>query len=165
MEGFEVLLPIVISVAFFLLIAFIVGAGVHGRNRRAQLQADIQTRLIDKFGSAPEMVAFLHSDAGQQFMSGVERMPQMMARDRIVSGFRRAIILLFLGVAFLVLRMAVGGEGFLIAGMILLALGGAFLVSTWASMRLSRSFGLMTDAPAAERNMSSSPDPEVSLTR
>ena len=165
MEGFEVLLPIVISVAFFLLVAFIVGAGVHGRNRRAQLQADVQTRLIDKFGSAPEMVAFLHSDAGRQFMSGVERMPQMMARDRVVSGFRRAIILAFLGVAFLILRVAVGGEGFLIAGMILLALGGAFLVSTWASLRLSRSYGLMTDAAPSTMNIPTSPDPEVSLNR
>lgn len=161
MEGFVFLIPIVISTGFFILVAFIVWAGVHARNRRAQLQADVQTRLIDKFGSAPELVAFLHSDSGHQFMSGVERMPQLMARDRVVSGFRRAILLLFLGFAFLLLRAVVGGEGWLIAGMILTALGAAFLVSTWASMKMSRSFGLMDDSPS--RNPS--PDPEVSLTR
>lgn len=163
MEGLEVLLPIIISLSFFLLIAFMVWAGVQSRNRRAQLQAEVQTRLIDKFGSAPEMVAFLHSEAGRQFLSGVERMPQMMARDRIVSGFRRAIILLFLGLAFLALRLATGGEGFVIAGIILTALGGAFLVSSWASMKMSRSFGLMDEPESTP--ITTNPDSEVSLTR
>ena len=130
-------------------------------SHRQCVQADVQTRLIDKFGSAPELVAFLHSDSGHEFMSGVERRPQLMARDRVVSGFRRAILLLFLGVAFLALRAAVGGEGWLVAGMILTALGAAFLVSTWASMKMSRSFGLMDESPSR----SPSPDPEVSLTR
>lgn len=162
MEGFEILLPIVISTGFFVLVAFIVWAGVHGRNRRAQLQSDVQTRLIDKFGSAPEMVAFLHSEAGHQFMSGVERMPQMMARDRIVSGFRRAILLLFLGIAFLLLSLTRHGDGLLISGAILTALGAAFLVSTWASMKMSRSFGLMDPASSS---VSSSMESEASLTR
>ena len=157
MEGLEILMPVTISLAFFVLVAFIVWAGVHARNRRAQLQADVQTRLIDKFGSAPDMVAFLHSEAGRQFMSGVERGPQIMVRDRIVSGFRRAILLLFLGIAFLLLSLTRHGDGLLIAGGILTALGAAFLVSTWASLKMSRSFGLMDDAPAI-------PDSEARLT-
>ena len=163
MEGFEILLPITISISFFVLVAFIVWAGVHGRNRRAQLQSEVQTRLIDKFGSAPDMVAFLHSEAGQQFMSGVERLPQMVARDRIVSGFRRAILLLFLGIAFLALSLAIHGEGFIVAGTILTALGAAFLLSTWASMKMSKSFGLMDEPPSTQPVPSS--DPEAGFSR
>ena len=42
------------------------------RQRRQELQAEVQAKLIDKFTSTPEMVEFLQSRAGRDFVSGVQ---------------------------------------------------------------------------------------------
>ena len=46
------------------MVAFIVFLGVNAKNRKAKLQAEVQTRLIDKFSTAPDFVDFLNSDTG-----------------------------------------------------------------------------------------------------
>ena len=71
MNEVYILIPIIISIGFFAMVAFIVWAATSAKNRRAALQADVQTRLIDKFSNAPEFVEFLNSDTGKQFLTGL----------------------------------------------------------------------------------------------
>jgi len=40
------------------------------KTRRLQIQAELQAKLIEKFGSTPELIAFLQSEAGRAFVSG-----------------------------------------------------------------------------------------------
>jgi hypothetical protein len=75
MEGLALMIPIVGSIGFFIMVMFIVWVANSARNRRAQMQAEVQTRLIDKFSNAPEFVDFLNSDTGKQFLTGVDKMP------------------------------------------------------------------------------------------
>jgi hypothetical protein len=148
MEGPIVLVPIIGSVMFFGTIAFIVWASVHAKNRRAALQAEVQTRLIDKFSNAPEFVEFLDSDTGKQFLTGIDKMPQLMARDRIVGGVSRGVIMILLGAAFIGIWIADSNIGFMYPGFILAGLGIGFFISTLISLKLSQKFGLIgNDSP------------------
>jgi hypothetical protein len=150
MDGAVLLIPIICSLGFFTMVVLIVWAGANGKNRRAALQADVQTRLIDKFSNAPEFVAFLNSDTGKQFLTGVDKMPQLMARDRIVGGVSRGVIMMLLGVAFIAIWIADSNIGFMYPGFILMGLGIGFFISTLISLKMSQRFGLIgDDAPTA----------------
>lgn len=105
--------------------------------RRAEVQAEVQSRLIDRFGSAPELIDFLQSSAGRQFVNGVQSAPAMLTRERILSGFSRAIILSMLGVAFLALTFFYDDD-FAVPAFILFSLGVGYLLATFVSWRLSK---------------------------
>src|SRR5712691_7053746 len=129
MDSVYVLIPIIGTIMFFSTVIFVVWASVHAKNRKATLQAEVQTRLIDKFSNAPEFVDFLNSDTGKQFLTGVDKMPQLMARDRIVGGVSRGVIMMLLGAAFI-------------------GLGIGFFISTLISLKMSQKFGLIgNDTP------------------
>jgi hypothetical protein len=150
MDGALILIPITISITFFGMVAFIVWAGTNAKNRRAALQADVQTRLIDKFSNAPEFVDFLNSDTGKQFLTGVDKMPQLMARDRIVGGVSRGVIMTLLGAAFIAIWIADSNICFMYPGFILIGLGVGFFISTLISLKMSQKFGLIgNDAPTS----------------
>ena len=153
MEGGIVFIPIVGSIMFFGTVAFIVWASVNAKSRRAALQAQVQTRLIDKFSNAPEFVEFLDSDTGKQFLTGVDKMPQLMARDRIVAGVRSGVIMLLLGLAFVGIWIADSNIGFMYPGFILIGLGVGFFVSTLISLKLSQRFGLIGDDSPTPREV------------
>ncbi|SRR5216684_788624 len=144
-EAVAVLIP----TGFFCMVAFIVFIVARTKSRQAELQSQVQARLVDRFSTAPEFVDFLRSQEGKQFLGGVETLPKLQASDRILRGLRTAIVTTFLGLGFLGLCLSreVGNDGFLIAGGILTAIGIGNFISTFVSLRLSRAWGLM--GPAA----------------
>ncbi|HEX6098273.1 MAG TPA: hypothetical protein VF432_18245 [Thermoanaerobaculia bacterium] len=122
------------SSAMVVLIVYFVS---RGRARRAEVQAEVQSRLIDRFGSAPELIDFLQSPAGRQFVSGVQSAPALLARERILSGFSRAIVLSMLGAAFIALTFFYDDD-FAVPAAILFSLGLGYLLATFVSWRLSK---------------------------
>src|SRR5207247_7023753 len=108
---------------------------------RAQAQAEVQTKLIERFSTSKEFIEFLQSPAGRQFVTGVEVTSTLYARDRIIGGFGRGIVLSLLGCGFLAIWIVGEGRGFLYRGFILLGLGLGFFLSTLVSLTLSRSYG------------------------
>src|SRR5437588_2981980 len=137
------LLPVIISVAFFGMIVWIVSLGTNAKNRRAQAQAEVQTKLIERFGTSKEFIEFLQSPAGQRFVSGVEMNTALYARDRIIRGFGTGIVLSLLGVGFLAIWLFDHNGGFVYPGFILLGLGLGFFLSAIVSLKLSKSYGLI----------------------
>jgi hypothetical protein len=121
------------STAMIVLIVFFVS---RSRQRRAEVQAEVQSRLIDRFGTAPELIQFLQSPAGREFVSGVQSAPAHYARERIMSGFSRSIILSTLGAAFLILTFAYNSD-FAVPAAILFSLGVGYFLATLVSYRLS----------------------------
>jgi hypothetical protein len=78
-----------------------------------------------------------------------------MARDRIIGGVSRGLILTLLGVAFLAIWIADSNVGFLYPGFILAGLGIGFFISTLVSLKLSQKFGLIgNDSPTAREVVS-----------
>lgn len=125
---------------------------LHRRHQQTtKLQAELQTKLLERFGTADEMVAYLQSDAGRHFVRSatIERGNPF---GRILGSVQVGLILVVTGLGFTYLRYHVGiprdSEGFLFIGTMALALGIGFLLSAAAAYLLSRAWGLL--APRSE---------------
>src|SRR5713101_4121170 len=117
------------------------------RFKIARLQANVQSRLVEKFNSTQDLLTYVQTDAGRQFLDSlsVERSSPYW---RIIGAVQSSIILAFFGAALLFLRGRVSGaeEGFLVFGTIFVTLGVGFAISSAVSYSLSKSFGLLNGA-------------------
>lgn len=125
-------IPIVLSTGSFVMIVAIVFLATRSRQRKAEMRAEVQMKLIDKFGTASEFVQFLQSPAGQQFLD----QPRHRSRERAVGGITGALICSFLGLAFLMCAFFFGDNGFLVPAFILLGIGIALFLSFFISWKL-----------------------------
>ena len=138
-------IPIVTSIGFYIMVTIIVVAGIRGKSERARAQAEVQAKMVERFGTAPEFIEFLRTAEGKQFMGTIEKTQERNALDRVVGGFSRATILTFLGLGFLAMNFFEDTRfaGFIIAGFVLLGLGLGFVFSALVALRLSRNWGLV----------------------
>ena len=117
------------------------------RFKIAKLQADVQARLLEKFGTSQDLLAYVQTDAGKQLLDSltVERTSPYW---RIIGAIQAGIIMFLFGGALLFLRGRVSGaqEGFLVFGTIFVTLGIGFAISAGVSYSLSKSFGLLNGA-------------------
>lgn len=118
-------------------------------NRRldklAVMHNELQKRILDKFGSTQEMVAYLGTEPGKRLLDApvIERGSPY---SRILGSIQSGIVLALGGLAFLTVRSLVGGlddTAFTFLGVLGLALGIGFLLSGWAAHALSKSYGLI----------------------
>lgn len=134
---------ILVPLFFFAFLIAVIWLRTRLRQRRIQAQADLQKQLLDKFTSGPELSAFLESPGGQRFLAELHSR-SAEARAQVVRSLRTGIILFALGVALLVLRATLTAKdahettGFLIGGVIVLALGVGFLLSAAISHFLAQ---------------------------
>lgn len=143
--GAEVILfPIFFSLIGFVI--WIIFSSIR-RYKTAKLQAEMQTKLLEKFGSGQELLTYVQSDAGKRFLESLT-MEQRTPYGRILGAAQVSVILVLLSFAFLFLRGRVSGaeEGFLVFGSITLCLGLGFGLSAALSYYMSRSFGLLTES-------------------
>lgn len=132
MEGYSI--GVIAIVGFFSTVIAITWAAAQTRQKRAQHHADVQLKLIDRFGTAEDFVQFVKSDEGRHFLGD----PSRVARRGLVAGIRSGIILAFLGLAFLLCAWVQRDGDFYIPAFILLALGGGFFISAVVSMRMAK---------------------------
>ena len=111
------------------------------RKRRIELQAEVQTKLIERFGSTPELIEFLKSESGRDFVNGVQKGAIVVTQERVLAGIRRAIVLTFLGLGFVAMWI-VFDQFFAIPAILFLSLGLGFLAATIVSAKLSRSYNV-----------------------
>ena len=133
-------IPIIGILASSAMVVLVVGMVTKSRQRRVEAQVQMQGKLIERFGSAPELVTFLHSPAGRQFVAGVQSAPTTLTRERILSGFTRAIILTALGLAFIFIAFFDREDGWIIPAAIVFSLGLGYLAATFVAYRFSKSF-------------------------
>lgn len=121
----------------FGMIAFIVFTVTRANTRANQLRTEFHTRMLDKFSSAPEFVAFVRSEEGRRLLEGAA-MERPGDTAKLLTSIRRGILLVALGVAFLLTIPLFDAEADAagLAGLILLALGSGYLVSAVVSRRL-----------------------------
>ncbi|HYI07686.1 MAG TPA: hypothetical protein VEK57_01335 [Thermoanaerobaculia bacterium] len=130
------LIPIVGVISSSVTVVLVVYFVAQARTRRVEARMQMQSKLIDRFGSAPELVEFLQSPAGRSFVTGVQAAPALLMRERLLHGFTRAIVLISLGLGFLGLTYYVG-RFFAIPAVLLFSLGVGFLLATFVSYKLS----------------------------
>jgi hypothetical protein len=130
-------------------------------NRRvtnsARIQAELQTRLLDKLGTSQELLAYLESPAGQRLAQSVI-LEKGTLHGRILAAVQSGLILIVVGAALLALRGELGAEdiqALTMVGAIGMALGIGFLASAYVTYRLSKAWGLLgtagEDAGAMDR--------------
>jgi hypothetical protein len=114
------------------------------RYKVAQLQADIQSTLLQRFDSPNALLGYAQSDAGSQFIKSIE-FDRSTPYNQILKGVQAGIVFIFLGGGLLRLHAwNIGDEGALVFGTLALALGLGFGVAAAVSYFLSRSFGLLS---------------------
>ncbi len=148
----EDLTPIAIVVTAIVasawIFSLIVGAFRHRANLRAQ--TDFHNRMMEKFSSADEFTAYLQSDAGRSFFDNLGNEPATPL-SKILSSIQKGAILTLLGLGLFILGNFFtpqdGGGLMFILGVVSFMIGAGFLVSSYISYRLAKTWGLisMTD--------------------
>jgi hypothetical protein len=114
------------------------------RYKIAQLQADIQGRLLQRFDSPDGLLGYVQSDAGRQLIKSMD-IERSTPYSQILKGVQAGIVFVFFGAGMLRLHAwNIGDEGPLVFGTLALALGLGFGVAAGVSYFLSRSFGLLS---------------------
>ncbi|SPF48239.1 membrane hypothetical protein [Candidatus Sulfotelmatobacter kueseliae] len=118
--------------------------GTIRRYKIAKLQAEVQTKLLDKVGSGQDLLAYAQTEAGRDMLESL-KVERHSPHARIIGALQTSIVMIFLGLAFLFLRGRISGteEGFLVFGTLSTMLGVGFALSAVASYYLSKSFGLL----------------------
>lgn len=128
-----------------IVIVFWVVFSTFRRMKVARIQAEVHSKLIDKFASSQDFLTFLDSDSGKKLVAsiGIEQ-PNRNPYNRILASIQAGVILVCVSIAFLILGANFPdiSEGFKVVGSLGLALGIGFLISAGLSYRLSKNFGL-----------------------
>lgn len=160
-NGFlENLVAAVFGVVLIICVAWIIINITRTLKQRAntRTRADIYNRLIDKFGTAPEFITFLQSDAGLRFIEENTVEPASPV-GRILTSMQIGIVLSLLGLGLLFIagtEGSVGHDFYIIVtmiGIVGLMIGVGLLASAYVSQRLCKSWGILSkstiDKPAA----------------
>jgi hypothetical protein len=151
---FNAFIPMVVSVGFFALVAWIVFVIADGRRRREQLKvtSEFNAKILEKMGSTAEFGAFLETEGGKRLLKSLT-VEGPSAKTRMLGATQTGIVCTSIGVAMLIL----GGifyylrDGLWVMGGIITACGIGFIVSTLASYRLSKTLGLLEGGDALQR--------------
>ncbi len=142
----EFIAPMLIGITFLIVTGWIVRTIVTSRRQQklAALQAEMQEKLLEKFGSSQEVLNYLQSDAGRQFLDSAT-FERANPYRKILGSIQAGFILTLVGIACLGLegRLSDAEEGFIFIGAIGLALGIGFLLSAAATFGLSKHWGLI----------------------
>jgi hypothetical protein len=133
----EVLVPIALFAMIVLLVAF----SYKFKRARIQEQGELRKRLLDKFSSGTELIEFLATPQGQNFLKDQEPSTQRSPKMRIIASIGAGIVLVLLGGAFFGLMYQ--KHGFVFPGTILTALGVAILVAAAISYRLYKKWNMI----------------------
>ena len=80
------------------------------RIKVARSQADIQSKLLDKFGGSKELLDYLQTDAGKQFLQSEPPEVPSSPHWRILRAMQAGIILTLFGVALMFGRIRLAGS-------------------------------------------------------
>ncbi|MGH7565325.1 MAG: hypothetical protein ACREK2_00695 [Gemmatimonadota bacterium] len=114
------------------------------RRERSRAQFDLQRRMLEKFGSASEFVTFLDSDSGRKFLETVSS-DTLSQAARIFGSIQKGAIFTLMGI-FGFCVVAYEPEDLIplaVPSGIALATGLGYLISAFASYRLSKQWGLL----------------------
>ena len=136
---------IVIPIAFLVAAAWVIYVIAQQRTRREAQRAELQTKLLERVGSAREFGEFLGSPAGERFL---QALAPIQPRNRLFTSIRIgtflvAFALILLGAAFWRL-LGSEGEDLQVLAIVMLAIGLATLASAALSHAAARRLGLDT---------------------
>ena len=125
-------------------------------SRLAKVQTDVHTKLLDRFSSNEDLVAYIQSPAGSKFLESspikLDPGPKSLGAPlgRILWSVQGGFVLVALGIGLQVVRRGTSDQAaqpLHALGILAIALGLGFLFSAIISYILSRRLGLIEPAP------------------
>jgi len=152
------LIPILLGLGFFSMIAWIVHVVVDGNRRKERVKVftDFHGKLMERMGSAKEFGDFLQTDGGQQFLETLT-VEQDHPANRILRAVQAGLVLLCLGAGIFAGNNFARWEtegGFMVVGVLFMTAGFGFLLSSAASYIMSKKLGLFDAVSRAARERS-----------
>lgn len=129
-------------------------------NRMLRLQSEVHGKLIDRFSSNQELVAYMGTDAGRHFLEASpiaidpQKGPQIPnVVSRVLVPLQIGIVLTLLGIGLLAIRHYIpdGDVPMLVFGMLALMPGIGLILAAGVSWALANHLGLMPTSHAGER--------------
>ena len=124
-----------IPIAFFAMIVLLIFVFARRRAEEIRARSEFQKQILDKFTTGKDFADFLGTEGSQRFLAALST-PAIGARYRVLRTMRGGIVLTVLGFGFLLLTGL--RHGFIVPGVLLLALGVGLLISAAASYHFSR---------------------------
>jgi len=161
--GFEEVFETLLIFACFALVALALGwfirTVIEQRrwSRLAQTQSEVHNKILDRFDSREQLLAYIQTPAGARFLEsapiplGPERREERSPASRMLWPVQVGVVLLAAAIGLLVVGGRFDGEtaeGFFALGAIGLSIGIGFLGSAAVSIYLSRRLGLW-EGPAS----------------
>lgn len=125
-------------------VALIVWMVLHYKVKREQNRAEERERLLARFGTGPEVLDLLNSDAGDKLLRAFAPRGKHPV-ERLGGAITGGLVTLCMGLAFLFLGWfgIIGGEAFYVPGTIITMIGLGILVSAAVSASLLKRSGLL----------------------
>ena len=107
-------------------------------------KSQLQNRILEKFTTVQEFNDFIQSKEGNKFLNFLS-FNGSTPRQKILSSLSKGIIIIFFGVSLILIGQIFPEEMkyFLAVGIVVIALGLGFLVSTFISYTLSKKWGII----------------------
>jgi hypothetical protein len=147
--------------AFISVVIWLVRAVIQHRRwlRQSKVQSDIHTKLMDRMTTNEELLAYIQSPAGRRFLESAP-IQQEAESPRlggapvgpIIWSMMAGIVLATVGIGFRMAAQSVSNEAqqaFTVVGVIVLALGAGFIISSVMAYLVSNRLGLFPQRPSA----------------
>ena len=148
--------------AFFSVVVWLVRAVIQHRRwlRQSKVQSEVHTKLMDRMTTNEELLAYIQSPAGQEVprvgtAAGSES-PRLGGAPvgPIIWSMMAGIVLATVGIGFRLAAQSVSNEAqqaFTVVGVIILALGAGFIISSVMAYLVSNRLGLFPQRPSPAR--------------
>jgi hypothetical protein len=160
-QGLAIFLSILTAVMLF---AWLVRTLIDYRrwHRLSKIQTDVHTKLLDRFNSNEDLLAYIQSPSGKRFLESAPIPVDIGPRSinapigRIMWSVQTGLVLAFAGIglyfAFSQLSTEKIAEPFFVVSVLAVALGLGFIASAGVSYALSQRLGLFVDPSVRATN-------------
>ncbi len=114
--------------------------------RKVRHKSQLQNKILEKFTNVQEFNDFIQSKEGNRFLNFL-RFNGLAPKQKILSSLSKGVIISFIGISLVLIGRIFPDEMryFLAFGVVFIALGVGFLVSTFISYTLSKKWGIMDE--------------------
>ena len=129
-------------------------------NRLSRQQSEVHNKILDRFGSTEELLAYIRTPAGTKFLESApipvhtERTAPNAPSSRLMWSIQIGVVLAIAGLGMLLVSLRFDGgsaHGFFAMGVIAFCVGAGFVASALVSVLMSRRLGLFENTQAHEK--------------
>ncbi|MCJ7582746.1 MAG: hypothetical protein MUP98_19690 [Candidatus Aminicenantes bacterium] len=107
-------------------------------------KSQLQKKILEKFTTVQDFNDFIQSEEGHKFLNFLS-LNGSIPKKKILSSLSQGIIISFVGISLILIGQIFPEEMkyFLAAGIVMIALGVGFMISTFISFTLSKKWGII----------------------